>query len=140
MREQNPINITALDHVVIRAVDIEAMLSFYCDVLGCRLERTLDQYGLYQLRAGASLIDLVDVDGPIGKEGGSRPLAEAANMDHFCLQVHPWNEEAILAHLQRYSAGDAATLKVATRYGALGSGPSIYLSDPEGNRVELKGA
>jgi catechol 2,3-dioxygenase-like lactoylglutathione lyase family enzyme len=140
MREQNPINITALDHVVIRAVDIETMLTFYCDVLGCRLERTLDQYGLYQLRAGASLIDLVDVDGPIGKEGGGRPVAESVNMDHFCLQVHPWNEDAILNHLQQCGVGDAGTLKVAMRYGAQGSGPSIYLNDPEGNRVELKGS
>ena len=139
MREQNPINITALDHVVIRAVDIETMLSFYCDVLGCRLERTLDQYGLYQLRAGSSLIDLVDVNGPIGQEGGGPPTAGGANMDHFCLQVQPWNEEAILAHLRHHGLGLADTLKVATRYGALGSGPSIYLSDPEGNRVELKG-
>ena len=140
MRDTNPINITMLDHVVIRARDIERMLAFYCDVLGCRLERTLEEYGLYQLRAGASLIDLVDVNGKIGREGGGAPAADGPNMDHLCLQVDPWNDDAILAHLSSHGLNESGDLKIATRYGARGPGPSIYLADPEGNRVELKGS
>lgn len=133
----NPINITALDHVVLRTSNLPAMLTFYREVLGCRLERGPGELGLAQLRAGRSLIDLVTVEGPIGQRLGAAPDQARANMDHLCLSVRPWDEAAILAHLK---AHDVAHEAVATRYGARGSGPSIYLSDPDGNRVELAGA
>ncbi|MDJ0941770.1 MAG: VOC family protein [Woeseiaceae bacterium] len=136
MQTANPINISRIDHVVLRARDPAAMLAFYVNVLGCRLERSLDEVGLLQLRAGQSLIDLVDMGRELGKAGGKPPDQGAPNMDHVCLLVKPWNEAAILAHLEAHGvvAGE-----VASRYGATGQGPSIYLKDPEGNTVELKG-
>lgn len=137
MADANPINITCIDHVVIRANDIDAMIAFYTDVLGCRLERQLTEFGLYQLRAGATLIDLVDVSGPIGQQGGNPPDPNARNMDHFALQVTPWDAGVIEAHLKSHGTQIG---EQGTRYGALGPGPSIYIQDPEGNTVELKGA
>lgn len=137
MKKANPINIRQLDHVVIRAKDLENMVAFYQDVLGCRLERGPGTNGLAQMRAGTSLIDLVDMEGPLGKAGGSEPDPLAPNMDHVCLQVEPWDSAAILAHLQ---ACKVEVGEVESRYGAQGHGPSIYLSDPEGNRLELKGS
>lgn len=136
MAEHHPIAIRAIDHVVIRANDLEGMIGFYRDVLGCREERRRGELGLVQLRAGNSLIDLVDVTGPVGRDGGGTPDPDAPNMDHFCVQVEPWDPGAITAHLQAHGieAGE-----VVTRYGALGNGPSIYIDDPEGNAVELKG-
>ena len=133
----NPINIALIDHVVIRADDLDRMVSFYHDVLGCRLERGPGDIGLAQLRAGRSLIDIVDAHGPIGREGGAPPDHAAPNMDHVCLQVRPWIPEAILAHLEKHGveAGE-----IASRYGASGQGPSLYIQDPEGNTVELKGS
>ena len=131
----NPINVTRIDHVVIRCVDLPAMLAFYRDVLGCGLERGPGDIGLMQLRAGDSLIDLVDISGKLGGSG-EPPAATAPNMDHVCLQVHPWNEAAILDHLAANGVHHGA---VATRFGATGQGPSIYLEDPEGNTIELKG-
>jgi glyoxylase I family protein len=130
------INIRGLDHVVLRVVDIENIRRFYCDVLGCRVERRQDELGLMQLRAGLSLIDLVSVDGRIGRHGGAAPGSEGRNMDHFCVRVEPYDEAAILAHLESHGVriGD-----IGSRYGAEGEGPSIYLFDPEGNMVELKG-
>lgn len=136
MRKANPINIRMIDHVVLRVRDLEAMVAFYGDVLGCRLERGPGEIGLAQLRAGASLIDLVDAQGPLGREGGGPPDHAVPNMDHVCLQVEPWNEQAIRAHLARHHIEPGDTER---RYGARGSGPSIYLRDPEGNTVELKG-
>lgn len=136
MRKANPINIHAIDHVVLRVNNLENMLAFYMDVLGCRLERMADEIGLAQLRAGLSLIDLVDVDGPLGKSGGGAPKPDGRNMDHFCVQVVPWDTDTILAHLRAHGV---ATGGVEQRYGATGRGPSIYLKDPEGNTVELKG-
>ncbi len=135
-RIANPINICAIDHVVVRARDLDTMIDFYVNVLGCRLERGPGDLGLAQLRAGASLIDLVDVTGELGRKAGGPPDPAAPNMDHFCVQVQPWDVDAIRAHL---AAHGVAAGEVAERYGAEGSGPSIYLEDPEGNTVELKG-
>jgi glyoxylase I family protein len=136
VRRRHPINIRLIDHVVVRAVNLERMVDFYCDVLGCRLERSSDELGLVQLRAGNSLIDLIDVAGPLGKHGGAAPDHGAHNMDHFCVQVEPWDADAIALHLKEHGveAGDPVT-----RYGALGNGPSLYINDPEGNTIELKG-
>ena len=130
------LTIRQLDHVVLRVADLRAMKRFYCEVLGCSVEREREDLGLYQLRAGAALIDLVPVDGPLGQKGGAAPGREGRNMDHFCLTVEPFDAEAITAHLRTHGADPAP---VASRYGANGQGPSIYVPDPEGNIVELKG-
>jgi len=128
--------IREIDHVVLRVVDLQAMLRFYCDALGCSIERWQDEIGLVQLRAGRSLVDLVPVDGKLGREGGAPPGREGRNMDHLCFRVEPFDAEAIRRELDGYgiSVGE-----VASRYGAEGHGPSIYVKDPEGNVVELKG-
>jgi glyoxylase I family protein len=128
--------IIALDHLVLRAAKLETMLSFYRDVLGCTLERSLPESGLYQLRAGSSLIDLVDLNSELGREGGGTPDPNARNLDHFCLRVEPFEEDALRAHLRSHGI-EAGELK--RRYGAEGTGPSLYLEDPEGNTIELKG-
>lgn len=130
------IPIRDIDHLVIRVRDIETMVAFYRDVLGCPVEKVQEKFGLWQLRVGAALIDLVDITGAIGRRGGAGPGPEGRNMDHFCLQVEPWDPAGITDHLKKHGveAGD-----VVRRYGAEGYGPSIYLEDPEGNTVELKG-
>ena len=130
------IQIREIDHLVLRVVDLSAMLRFYCDGLGCRIERRQDEIGLIQLRAGRSMIDLVTIEGKLGRAGGAAPGREGRNLDHLCLRVEPFDEAAIRAHLA--SLGVEAG-PVESRYGAEGEGPSIYLSDPEGNVVELKG-
>lgn len=126
----------ALDHLVLRVVDLQRMLQFYVEALGCTVERHQDDIGLVQLRAGSALIDLVPVDGKLGRTGGAAPGREGRNLDHFCLRIEPFDERTIVAHLARH--GHAAG-PVERRYGAEGEGPSIYLIDPEGNMVELKG-
>jgi glyoxylase I family protein len=125
-----------LDHLVLRVVDVEAMLAFYCNVLGCRIERRRDDLGLVQLRAGRSMIDLVPVDGKLGRAGGAAPGRDGRNLDHFCVRVDPFDESAIRRHL---AAAGVTVGETASRYGAEGEGPSIYVADPEGNTVEIKG-
>jgi catechol 2,3-dioxygenase-like lactoylglutathione lyase family enzyme len=132
----NPINLKVIDHVVFRVKDVAAMIAFYRDVLGCRLEKVQERIGLYQLRAGESLIDLVDVEGELGRAGGAAPGREGRNLDHVCLQVMPFDAETIRTHLKAHGVDPG---EVVSRYGALGAGPSIYIEDPEGNTVELKG-
>jgi catechol 2,3-dioxygenase-like lactoylglutathione lyase family enzyme len=132
----SPIAIREIDHIVLRVVDLARMLRFYGDVLGCREVRRQDEIGLVQLRAGSSMVDLIPIDGKLGAAGGAAPGREGRNVDHFCFRVEPFDEAAIRAHLAAHGieAGPAAS-----RFGAEGEGPSIYLSDPEGNMIELKG-
>ena len=128
--------IRQLDHLVLRVRDVGVMLDFYTRVLGCSFERKQEELGLYQVRAGNALIDFVTVDGKLGRPGGAPPGSEGRNLDHFCLRIDPFDEPALRAWLigQGASPGDAGS-----RYGAEGEGPSLYLSDPEGNVIELKG-
>ena len=130
------ISILGLDHLVLRVKDLEGMTRFYSDALGCTLERSLEEVRLNQLRAGRSLIDLVDIAGPIGQAGGAGPGDEGRNLDHFCVRIEPFDAEAIRAHLATFGVKPGS---VERRYGADGYGPSIYFQDPEGNTVELKG-
>lgn len=130
------IRIREIDHLVLRVVDLDQMLHFYCDVLGCTIERRQDSIGLVQLRAGRSLVDLVPIGGKLGSAGGAAPGTEGRNLDHFCFRVEPFDEAGIRSVLEANKVVAGAT---ESRYGAEGEGPSIYLTDPEGNVVELKG-
>jgi glyoxylase I family protein len=131
----HPIEINAIDHVVLRVRDLDAALAFYRDALGLAIERQLD-LGLVQLRAGASLIDLVPVSSPLGRIGGPAPGSDGRNMDHFALELARFDAAEIFAHLAAHAIEHG---EVSTRYGAKGSGPSLYIKDPDGNTVELKG-
>jgi glyoxylase I family protein len=127
----------AIDHVVLRVADLERARAFYCGVLGCAFEKWQEQFGLLQLRAGTSLIDLIATDGPLGRMGGAPAGSEGRNVDHFCLRIEPFEEQTLRDHL---AAHGIAAGEVVERYGAEGSGPSLYLTDPDGNVVELKGS
>lgn len=120
--------IKQLDHVVLRVANIDRAIRFYCDVLGCREERRVESIGLVQLRAGSALIDLVP------RAAGETP--DQGNMDHFALTIEPFEPEALKSHFAQYGIPLG---EVARRYGAEGYGPSLYLNDPDGNQVELKG-
>ena len=121
-------SIRRLDHVVLRVADLDRAIAFYQDVLGCREERRVESISLVQLRAGESLIDLILAE--------SSPDAGTGNMDHFALRIDPFDEAALRRHLEGHGV---AVGEVASRYGAEGSGPSLYIEDPDGNTVELKG-
>lgn len=130
------IELACIDHIVLRTTKPNEMLNFYCEVLGCKVEReTSHEIGITQLRAGSALIDLVRVDSKIGKLGGGPPSKTENNVDHFCLQLKKISEEEIKSHLESHSIsiGD-----FSDRYGAQGTGRSVYIKDPEGNTVELR--
>jgi glyoxylase I family protein len=125
-----------LDHLVLRVKDAAAMERFYVEVLGLIVERRQGRIGLVQLRAGAQLVDLVAVDGMLGRQGGAGPGAEGRNLDHFCLNIEDFDLARVTAHLEAHgvTAGESGR-----RYGAGGFGVSVYLTDPEGNGLELRG-
>lgn len=130
------IRVRGIDHLVLRSARPEAMIAFYTDVLGMSVERRIDDIGLIQLRAGTSLVDLVPVDSELGRQGGPAPGPLGRNLDHFCVRVDPFDEAAIRERLRTLGVEAGPTEQ---RYGAEGSGPSIYIQDPDGNTVELKG-
>lgn len=125
-----------LDHLVLRVKDPAAMERFYVEVLGLTVERRLAQAGLVQLRAGEQLVDLVDAAGVVGRDGGPAPSEAGRNLDHFCLRIEDFDLARVIAHLEAHGA---AVGESGRRYGAGGFGVSVYLDDPEGNRVELRG-
>lgn len=130
------IPIRDIDHLVLRVRDIEAMRRFYCDVLGATHVAWRPEFGMSHLKVGRSMIDLVTVHGKLGKAGGAAPGREGRNLDHLCLRVEPFDQDAIVAHLKRHGIEVG---EIRKRYGAEGNGISIYVTDPEGNTVELKG-
>ncbi len=130
------IRVRSIDHVVLRVRDLERAIRFYGEVLGCTVERRRDELGLVHLRAGRSQIDLVDVAGEIGRKAGAPPGPEGHNMDHVALRLEAFDEAELRAHLQAHGVESG---EVVTRFGAEGDGPSMYIADPEGNTVELKG-
>lgn len=131
-----PFKVKQLDHVVLRVQDIQRSLAFYSETLGCDVAKRRDDLGMIHLRAGTSMIDLVDVAGTLGQQAGGAADPEHRNLDHFCLRITPFIEADILTHLRNHGV---RADKAAKRYGAEGEGPSLYCFDPDGNQVELKG-
>ncbi|HSD16931.1 MAG TPA: VOC family protein [Thermomonas sp.] len=133
----SPFSVQRLDHLVLRVRDLDVAEAFYRDVLGCEVARRRDDLGLRHLRAGTSMIDLVSVDGTLGLRGGHAAGSAGRNLDHLCLRVEPFDEAAIVRHLAQH---DIAPHGPATsNFGAEGDGLSLYLDDPDGNTIELKG-
>jgi glyoxylase I family protein len=136
MSTNAPFTIKGLDHVVIRCADLSAMKRFYCDVLGGTIQEEDTEIGLYQVRLGDHIVDLMPVDEPSGRKGGPAPGKDGYNMDHFAIQVVPYDDDAIRAYLAGHGVELGSTI---IRGGADGEGPGIHIKDPEGNTVELKG-
>ena len=142
MAQASPIPLMGIDHVVIRVRDLEPMLAFYTEVLGCEVAKHNAPLDLWHLRAGNALIDLVPVNGVLGRSGGASgdtkpPAASGRNVDHVAFKVQPFDPPALLSHLQSHGIDAKATLQ--SRFGTDGDGPSIQFTDPEGNGIELKG-
>lgn len=123
-----PLKVAELDHVVLRCRDQARALHFYSRVLGLKEERRLEDIGLIQLRAGASMLDLVPASGPRDEQG--------RNVDHFCLGIEADDLRDAMRYLRENSVEVLG--EPESRYGARGFGFSIYVRDPEGNVVELK--
>ncbi|MBC3271295.1 VOC family protein [Pseudomonas sp. SWRI81] len=133
----HPFTLRHIDHIVLRVADLQRSIDFYRQVLGAEMVRHNEPLGLVHLRAGTSMIDLVDLEGELGRKGGGAAQAQRRNVDHFCLRIEPFDEAALTAHLQSFGLD---VEKAARRFGAEGYGLSLYCFDPDGNQVELKGA
>ena len=131
-----PFSIQHIDHIVLRVADLQRSIAFYGQVFGADVVKRNEPLGLVHLRAGTSMIDLVDLAGEIGRKGGGAAGAERRNVDHFCLRIEPFDEAVLIAHLQSFGLTVA---KAESRFGSECKGLSLYCFDPDGNQVELKG-
>lgn len=132
----HPFSIQRIDHIVLRVADLQRSIDFYGKVFGAEVVRHNQPLGLVHLRAGTSMIDLVDLAGELGRKGGGAAQAQKRNVDHFCLRIEPFDEAALVAHLESFGL---MVEQAARRFGAEGYGVSLYCFDPDGNQVELKG-
>jgi glyoxylase I family protein len=132
-----PFTVQRIDHIVLRVADLERSVDFYVRVLGLTVVRRRDDLGLVHLRTGASMIDLVSLQGELGSRGGRGAGAEGRNVDHVCLRVEPYDERTILDFVA--ANGIALVGRAVSNFGAEGDGPSVYFADPDGNLIELKG-
>lgn len=132
----NPIRITKLDHVVLRVADLGKAVHFYRDILGCPEARINEKTGLHQYQAGGSMIDIVPIDSELGQREGYGPPEAGRNVDHFALTVSEFDEDALVEWLESHGVKPTHS---GRRFGAEGYGPSIYMEDPDGNVVEIKG-
>lgn len=125
-----PFMLERIDHVLLIVKGLERALVFYRDVLGCRIVDSLPEYGMVELRAGGSMIDLVDIG---AREGAwARPdVAGGRNVDHLCLAISGASEPTLRAHL-------AAHAVEIVEEDAREDGLSLYVRDPSGNTIELK--
>lgn len=132
-----PFAVQRIDHLVLRVQDTERSVAFFRKVLGCDVVRRRDELGLVHVRAGASMVDLISIDGPLGRRGGAGPAPEGRNVDHLCLRIEPYDEAALVQFLA--AQGVEVTETTQRNFGAEGEGPSLYFHDPDGNLIELKG-
>jgi len=133
----SPFSVQRIDHLVLRVRDLQRSVAFYENAIGCTVVRWRDDLGLVHLRAGASMIDLISIDGELGRKGGAAPQAGGRNLDHVCLRIEPFDESVVVAHLA--SIGVAPRDKASVNFGAEGEGLSLYFEDLDRNVVELKG-
>ena len=132
-----PFAFEQLDHLVLRTEHIETLRDFYM-LLGCQIvEDRTRTIGLLQLSLGNSMLDLVDVNGELGRAGGSGPGPVGRNLDHFAVRVAPFDAKEIMEFFKQN--GIKAIQASQLLLGADGYGPAIFIEDPDGNRIELKG-
>lgn len=130
-----PLILEGIDHLLLLVRGLRPAVAFYREVLGCAIERELREFGMVQLRAGAALIDLVDIDSVEGQ--WARPeVADGRNVDHVCIAVAEYDEHELRRHL---AAHEVQIIEEGLHDGARGNSLSIYFRDPSGNTIELKG-
>jgi catechol 2,3-dioxygenase-like lactoylglutathione lyase family enzyme len=134
-RTAPPFALEGIDHVLLLVSDLAPALEFYRDVLGCRVADELPEYGMVQLRAGTALIDLVDIGARAGQ--WARPdVRGGRNLDHLCIAISSHDEQALRQHLAAHSI---EIVEEGVHGGARGESLSLYIRDPSGNTIELKG-
>jgi catechol 2,3-dioxygenase-like lactoylglutathione lyase family enzyme len=135
IRSRPPFVLEGIDHILLLVNGMRPAVRFYRDVLGCKVEGALPQYGMLQLRAGSALIDLVDISAEQAA-WAVPPVAGGRNLDHLCLALGPYDEAKLRRHLAQHRV---QIIEEGVHGGSRGESLSLYVRDPSGNVIELKG-
>lgn len=120
--------IICIDHIVLRTTNQKKLVQFYCAILGCQIEKNQSEIKLVQLRAGDNLIDILEVTSDIN--------FTQRNLEHFCLRITPFHYETLKKY---FEDNNISVRHFGHRNSAKGMGWSFYITDPDGNEVELTG-
>ncbi len=129
------VNITEMDHIVLRTRDVEESLRFYTEVLGMKAER-VEQWRAGEVRFPSArlnpdtIIDFFASDNIPDDKDGPR------NQDHFCMVIDFTDMEALKTRFEEI--GVEIQAGPGKRWGSHGDGISLYIYDPDSNVVELR--
>jgi catechol 2,3-dioxygenase-like lactoylglutathione lyase family enzyme len=118
------VKVAGFDHVVVNTTNTEAMLAFYCGELGLEPVR-VDEWRRGEVLfpsarvTRATIIDFI----PAERTG--------ENMNHLCLVIEPADLDEVAARFPGSRRADGL-------FGAQGFASSVYVSDPDGNTIELR--
>jgi len=118
------VQVVGLDHIVLLCADVERSLAFYTGELGLAPER-VDEWRRGEAPfpsvrlTPTTIIDLF----------GGEP--DGTNLDHVCLVIEPTDLAAVAAAFPGSVTRDHL-------FGAQGYASSVYITDPDGNTVELR--
>ncbi len=119
-----------LDHIVLNTADIERSLTWYVDLLGLEPVRADEWRAGHVPFPSVRVADSCIIDLFASATTGPRT---DPNLNHFCLVVERADVDAIATD-QRFNVVDGP----GHRFGARGDGWSVYVTDPDGNVVELR--
>jgi len=118
------LRVIGLDHVVLCCSDVERSLNFYCETLGLEPER-VDEWRRGDVPFPSVRVTPTTIIDLFAKS------PDGVNMEHLCLVVEPVDLQAVAAAFPESSRADHL-------FGAQGFASSVYISDPDGNTVELR--
>ena len=127
-----PRAIRGLGEIALRVADLDRMQAFYEGVIGLELLRRFPQSAFFRIADGVAghtqILALFDRAAEPGYQGLS---SAHTTVDHLAFTIALEDYAAEKARLE------AAGLRVDTAEHAWVHWRSLYVSDPEGNRVEL---
>jgi catechol-2,3-dioxygenase len=126
-----------MDHIVLNAEDIEALIQFYTEVV------ELEPARVEEFRRGAVLFPSVRVNAQTIIDLAPKAMWERSqlrttgrpNLNHFCLTVEKSEWERLR---ERLATRQVVIEGPVPRWGARGTGTSFYFHDPEGNEIEAR--
>jgi extradiol dioxygenase family protein len=128
----------AMDHIVINVLDIHVMLSFYSDVVQLKAER-LDEFRTGDVPFPSVRLNADTIIDLFPKEMWQKTALAGpgrVNLNHFCIALSKSEWEALGERLKDKSV--AIQEGPVQRWGAHGTGTSIYFHDPEDNLIEAR--
>lgn len=126
-----------MDHIVLNAEDIEALVHFYTEVVELEPERVKEFHRGEVLfpSVRVNVDTVIDLAPKAMWERTSLRTQGRRNLNHFCLTLEKGDWERLR---ERLATRQIAIEGPLPRWGARGNGTSFYFHDPESNEIEAR--